>query len=128
MYNPATGQYEPLRGVDQGFCNYTLVPEKRYVISSMNDGYQYGETKIYQWHENTLALLRSATVANVYSTEYDEDSYTERWDFSRYELIVYDHTQDEQSGQIIYHETYPDDDPQFEAHRASLDAALWEGL
>lgn len=127
-YNPQSGQYEPLYGFDQGFCNYTLDPDRGYVISSVNDGYQYGETKIFRWQGDTLVLLRSAKSATVHTVEYREDGCTEQWDFTHYEMIVYDHTKDEQSDPIIYQQTYPNDDPQFEEHQRLLNDALWNGI
>lgn len=128
LYNPQSGRYEPLYGYEEGFCNYSLDPEKGYVVSSLNDGYQYGVRKIYKWQENKLVLLRSATSAKVHTTEFRDDGYTESWDYRHYEMIVYDHSKDQQGGQIIYQQTYPDDDPQFEEHQELFIAALWEGL
>lgn len=128
LYDPQTGQYEPLHTVDRGFWNYSLDEEKQYVISHEQDGYRDGEKKIYAWQGNELILLRSATVGYLHTVEFDDTGMTERLDFSRYEVIIRDYTTNQESGQIIYRETYPNDDPQYEEHLALLDAALWEGL
>lgn len=59
---------------------------------------------------------------------HEDRGYTEQWDFSRYEMIVYDHTQNEPGGKIINHEIYPENDPKFEEYQALLDVALWDAL
>lgn len=128
LYNPQTGQYEPVYTGDQGLCNYTLDQEKRYVVSSVNDGYRNGETKIYAWQGSMLTLLRSATVGSVHTVEFDGVGMTERWDFSHYEMIIRDYTTEAAGGQIIYQQTYLDDDPLYEEHLLALDSLLWDGM
>lgn len=128
LFNPQTGQYEPLHTVDQGFWNYSLHEDEQCIVSHEQDGYRDGEIKIYAWRGNVLILLRRATIGTLRTVEFDDDGMTEHWDFSRYEIIARDYTRDAESGEIIYQQVYPQDDPQYEEHRALLDAALWEGL
>lgn len=128
LYNPQSGQYEPVYTVDQGFCNYTLMPEKGYVISSVNDGWRNRDIKVYQWQEGSLVLIRRATVSDLHTVEFEDAGMIERWDFSQNEMIIHDYTTGEEGGQVIFQETYPGDDSQVEEHLAALDAALWEGL
>lgn len=130
LYNPQTGLYESLNTPtdDTGYWNHSLDADKRYVISHVQDGWQYGEKRIYAWEGNTLVLLRSATVSQVHTFEYDDTGMTDRWDFTRNEMIVWDRTKELASEQVLYHEIYPDDDPAYEEHVALLEAALWDGL
>ena len=128
LYNPQNGQYEPVVGGEQGFCNYELYPDSQLLVSSVSDGYRDGETKIYRWAGYDLVLLRSAEVGNLNRMEFDEKRLQERWDFTQYEMTVVDYTEGEGQGKIIYQEVYPEDDPQVEAHLEALQEALWKGL
>lgn len=128
LFNPQTAQYEPVYTGDQGLCNYTLMPEEGYVVSSVSDGWRDGETQIYQWQDGALKLLRRATVRAARTVDLDDTGMVEQWDFNQYEMIVCDYTADEEGGQIIWRETYPEDDSQYEEHLALFDAKLWEGL
>ena len=128
LYNPQADQYEPLYMEDQGFWNYTLNAEKRYITSHEQDGYRDGEIKIYEWQDNALALLRGATVGTLRTVEFGDDGMTERWDFKFYEIVARDYTKAVEGGEIIYRQTYSEDDPQYEEHLAMLNEALWDGL
>lgn len=128
LYNPQTGLYEPLYTIDQGFWNYSLNDEKKYIISEEQDGYLYRDIKIYAWQENMLTLLRCATVEGLRTVEFDDAGMTEYRDFSRYEMTVRDFTNDPERGEIIYQQVYPEDDPQYEDHRVLLNTVLWDGL
>lgn len=128
VYNPQTALYEPVQTVERGFCNYTLVPEKGYVVSSVNDGVRHRDVLIYQWQNGALQLLRRGTVAGLRSVEYDTAGMVERWDFSRSEIVIYDYTAGVEGGQLIFQEAFPDDDPQYEEHLTLFETKLWEGL
>lgn len=128
VYSPQTGQYEPIDTGDAGFCNHTLLPDKGLVVSSENDGYLYRDIKIYQWQSGALTLLRRGIVKGLSTVEFDDVGMTERWDFGRSEMLVYDYTTGVENGECIYQAAHPQEAPQYEEHLAQFEERLWAGL
>lgn len=66
-------------GIDYGVCNYSLIPERGYVVSRANNGSAGAlhETCIFQWNGTKLHLVRQAVAEERTEWESFSDRFVE---------------------------------------------------
>jgi len=116
-------------GAEHGLCNYSLMPEKKLVVTQANNGSAGAmhEHCIFRWEGNDLKLIRRAVSQELTETEWKADRYITTTHTQKLRVTVRDYTQSEHEGSVIWEEiavldgTTPDF---FEREKA----ALWNGI
>lgn len=108
VYQPETDQYTYAPVWNGQLCNYELDAEKQCVISQVCDGIRDRDMWVYRWKEGHLEPLRRMRVAEYEEFAYTDSGYTITHDSGRYEITIYDYTQDA-NGTMIYAQIYPED-------------------
>ena len=117
-------------GMDQGICNYQLIPDKECLVSYANNGSAGAlhEKAIFRWKgHHQLKLIRRAISQELTETDWQDDRFTITTYTEKLHLSIRDYTTGEAGGVVIWEEIAEIDD-QLSDCFAREEAALWSGI